>query len=149
MDSKNKILNTIKWFSIAGIIVASYSLYEYYYGTAESFCNINSTFSCYNVYHSGYSEVFGLPISLYGFIGFGLISICSIWSLEGKNTHKFLLPLTSISLLSVIYFAYLSAFVIRVWCPACIVSWIIIAVLFVLSLKLIKLSPQADSIIAN
>lgn len=135
---KQKILNIIKWLSFAGILVAGYSLYEYYFSSGNAFCDINSTFSCYGVYHSGYSEIFGIPVSLLGIIGFGLIFVCSAWSLQGKNTHKLLLPLTSLSLLSVIYFAYLSAFVINVWCPSCIISWIIIVILFIYSLKLRK-----------
>lgn len=145
MDSKNKILNTIKYLSLVGIIVAGYSLYEYYFSSGSAFCDINSTFSCYGVYHSGYSEIFGIPVSLLGIIGFGLIFICAAWSLQGlpagrqgKNTHKLLLPLTSLSLLSVIYFAYLSAFVINVWCPSCIISWIIIVILFIYSILLEK-----------
>lgn len=136
--NQQKILNTIKWLSFIGMFVAGYSLYGYYFGDQSGLCNINSTFSCYSVYHSGYSEIFGIPVSLIGIIGFGLIFICSAWSLQGKNTHKFLLPFASISLLSVIYFAYLSAFVIGVWCPSCIVSWVIIIVIFFYSLKLRK-----------
>lgn len=133
---KHKILNIIKWLSFAGIIVAGYSLYEYYQGDGNALCDINSTFSCYGVYHSGYSEIFGIPVSLLGIIGFGLIFICAAWSLNGKNTHRLLLPLASLSLLSVLYFAYLSAFVINVWCPSCIISWLIIISLFIFSVKL-------------
>lgn len=135
---KQKILNIIKWLSFAGIIVAGYSLYEYYSGDGNALCDINSTFSCYSVYRSGYSEIFGIPVSLLGVIGFGSIFICAAWSLQGRNTHKFLLPLASLSLLSVLYFAYLSAFVINVWCPSCIVSWIIIIAIFFYSLRLRK-----------
>lgn len=139
MVDKQKILNIIKWLSLAGIIVAGYSLYEYYFGAPSDFCNINEVFNCYQVVKSGYSDILGVPIALFGMIGFGLIFICSTWSMGGKNTHEFLLPLTFVSLISVFYFMYLSAFVIRAWCPSCIASWIIIVILFLLSLKLRKL----------
>lgn len=145
MVDKQKILNIIKWLSLAGIVVAGYSLYEYYFGAPSDFCNINEVFNCYQVAKSGYSDILGIPIALFGIIGFGLIFTSATWNREGKNMHKFLLPLTSLSLLSVFYFIYLSAFVIRVWCPSCVASWIIIVILFLLSLKLrklIKLSSQ-------
>lgn len=141
-----KILNIIKWLSFAGILVAGYSLYEYYFSDGNALCDINSTFSCSTVYGSGYSAIFGIPVSLFGIIGFGAIFICAAWSLNGKNTHKFLLPMTFAFAASTLYFAYISAFVINVWCVACITSWIIIWMLFVLSIKLkklSKLSPQA------
>ncbi|KKP98594.1 MAG: hypothetical protein US79_C0002G0144 [Parcubacteria group bacterium GW2011_GWC1_38_17] len=136
--SKEKVLKLIKILSFIGIIVASYSLYEYYFGVPSDFCNINEAFNCYQVAKSGYSDILGVPIALFGMIGFGLIFTCAAWNREGKNMHKFLLPLTLLSLLSVFYFIYLSAFVIHVWCPACIVSWIIIVTLFILSVLLGK-----------
>lgn len=138
-----KILNIIKWLSIFGILSAIYSLYEYYFGNSSAFCNINSTFSCFNVYHSGYSEIFGIPVSLYGLIGFALIFICAAWGMEGKNTHKWLLPMTSVFAVFSLYFIYLSAFVIKSWCVACIISWIIIWALFILSLFLNKIKAQS------
>lgn len=133
---RNKILKIIQYLSLAGIAVAAYSLYEYYFSNGSALCDINATFSCYDVYSSGYSEIFGIPVALIGIIGMGLIFICAAWSLEGKNTHKFLLPLTSLSLASVLYFVYLSAFVIKVWCPTCIVSYGIIFLLFILTVFL-------------
>lgn len=135
MVSKQKLLNIIKWLSLAGIFISGYSLYEYYYGTAESLCNINATFSCLAAYQSGYAAILGVPLALWGIIGFGFIFVCAAWSMQGKNTHKLLLPLTTIAFLGVLYLAYVSAFIIRVWCPTCIATWAIIVVLFVLSLK--------------
>lgn len=145
MDPKQKILNIIKWFSLAGIISAGYSFYEFYFVSADSFCNINLKFNCAAAIQGGYSDIFGIPVALFGIIGFGLIFICSTLSIQGKNTHKFLLPLTSIFLLSVLYFAYLSAFVVGVWCPSCIISWTIIAVLFVLSLWLRRITINQNN----
>lgn len=148
MDQKQKILNIIKWLSALGILSALYSLYEYYWGDSDAFCNINSTFSCSAVYDSGYSGIFGIPVSLFGVLGFGAIFICAAWGMQGKNTHKWLLPMTSVFAIFSLYFIYLSAFIIKSWCVACIISWIIIWALFVLSLelrKIIKSSPQAIS----
>lgn len=125
--AKEKILNIIRYLSLAGIVVAGYSLYQSYFGDQSAFCNINSTLNCFNAYHSGYSKIFGLPIALYGLIGFGLIFVSST---------RFLLPLTFISFALSFYFFYLSAFVIKSWCIVCIVSWVIIWMLFVLAMKI-------------
>jgi len=104
--SKEKVLKLIKILSFIGIIVASYSLYEYYFGVPSDFCNINEAFNCYQVAKSGYSDILGVPIALFGMIGFGLIFTCAAWNREGKNMHKFLLPLTLLSLLTALGFLF-------------------------------------------
>lgn len=146
-QESKKILNIIKCLSFAGILVAGYSLYEYYLSDGNALCDINSMFSCSAVYGSGYSAIFGIPVSLFGIIGFGAMFICAALSLNGKNVHKFILPMISAFAVSTLYFVYISALVINVWCVACITSWVIIWLLLVLSIKLKKISKSSSQAI--
>lgn len=138
MDSKNKILNIIKYLSLVGIVVALYSLYEYYYGTVNSFCNLSSKFSCYAVYQSGYSAIFGVPVALLGIIGYGFIFTLSHWGVSGKIS-RFQDLVFATSLLAVIFsgrLVYISGFIIKAWCPSCIISYVIILAIFVCAIFL-------------
>lgn len=135
---KEKIFKMIYGLSFLGVIVALYSLYGYYYGTINSFCNINAKFSCFAVYKSGYAVIFGVPIALLGVIGYGLIFTVSHLGLFGKMSRAkdLIFGLALISVLSSGYLAYISGFVIKVWCPTCIASYIVTLALFFCSLAL-------------
>lgn len=137
---KEKIFKIIYWLSLFGIIVASYSLYEYYYGTADGFCNINERFSCFAVYKSGYSAIFGVPIALLGVIGYGIFFTLSHWGLSGRMLKVSNL-IFSLALMSVVfsgYLAYVSGFVIKVWCPTCVASYVLTLAVFACSVVLKK-----------
>ncbi len=138
--NKNKILKVISFLSFAGILVASYSLYGYFFESADSLCNINATFNCSAVINSGYSDIFGIPVALIGLIGYAMILLLSRYNLNGKifNSQNLILGIIIPATLFSGSFAFISGFVIKVWCPTCIVSYVIILALLVLSLMLKK-----------
>lgn len=147
--NKQKILKSILLLSFLGVVVAFYALYEFYFGNADSLCNINSKFSCTAVNQSGYSDIFGIPVSVFGILGYALIATVANWGLSGK-IKKYKNILLGLALFSVgfsAYLAFVSAFVIKVWCPTCIVSYVIILALFILT---ILLKRQVDEkVISN
>lgn len=137
---KNKILKAISFLSFAGILVASYSLYGYFFGSVDSFCNINATFNCSAVINSGYSDIFGIPVALMGLFGYVAILFLSRYNLNGKilNSQNLILGIIVSATLFSGYLAFISGFVIKVWCPTCIISYGIILALFVLAILLKK-----------
>ncbi|MDA9951540.1 thioredoxin domain-containing protein [Oligoflexaceae bacterium] len=101
MDSKRS-----RWL-IGGMIIAAIgcaiSIYSTLHhvevkqvGFTDAVCNINETFSCDDVAKSEYSELFGVPLGVYGFGYFlGLMLLCgmTIWQkdddyLEGPLAYK-------------------------------------------------------------
>lgn len=136
--NKNKILKAISFLSFAGILVASYSLYGYFFGSADSLCNINATFNCSAVINSGYSDIFGVPVALIGLVGYVVILFLSRYDFKGKilNSQNLILGITIPAVLFSGYLAFISGFVIKVWCPTCMVSYGIILTLFVLAVLL-------------
>lgn len=103
----------------------------------EAFC-IGGIGDCYTVNTSRYSEIWGIPVALIGFLAY--LAIAGIIFMEPR--HKFfkdngVLMVFGLSLIGVLYSAYLSyleAAVIHAWCPYCVLSAITITVIFILSI---------------
>ncbi len=97
---------------------------------------------CFTVNTSRYSEVFGIPIAVFGMATYLVIIAILIF----ENRMDFLkenatLALFGISLVGVlysIYLSYLEEFVLYAWCPYCILSAILITVVFVISIMRLK-----------
>lgn len=103
---------------------------------------------CWTVNTSQYSQVLGIPVSVFGVIGF--IIILSI-ALLGHHNHFInnnreilLFGITLAGFLYSLYLTYLELFVINAICPFCVLSAIAMTVLFILSvIRLVK--SQAES----
>ena len=71
-------LHAISILSIIGLLTSLYLVYNHYAPPqAGSFCDFGETISCSLVNTSVYSELFGVPVALFGavwFIIFGLLS---------------------------------------------------------------------------
>ncbi len=97
---------------------------------------------CFTVNTSRYSEVYGIPIAIFGLAAF----LAIIFILLGESRIPFLqengsLALFGISLVGVIYSAYLSyleEFVLHAWCPYCVLSAIMILTIFIASIFRLK-----------
>jgi len=97
---------------------------------------------CYTVNTSPYSELFGIPIAVFGLATYLLI--IAVLLLEARNNflkENGTMVIFGVSLIGVIYSAYLSyleEYVIHAWCPYCIVSAIMITIIFILSILRLK-----------
>ncbi len=93
---------------------------------------------CYTVNTSPYAEIYGIPIALLGLGAY--LAIIFVLLFETRSTffeENGKLIVFGLSLVGVIYSAYLSyleEFVIRAWCPYCVLSAIAITVIFVASI---------------
>ncbi len=97
---------------------------------------------CFTVNTSRYSEIYGIPIAIFGLAAFLFIIVI----LLGESRCSFLqengsLILFGVSLIGVLYSAYLSyleAYVILAWCPFCVLSAIMILTIFITSIFRLK-----------
>ena len=103
---------------------------------------------CYTVNTSRYSELYGIPVAIFGLAAFLLIIAIILLELRlpiiAENST---LAIFGISLIGVIYSAYLSyleEFVIHAWCPYCVLSAIMMVVIFIVSLKRLKQEGSVD-----
>ncbi|MFH1276387.1 MAG: vitamin K epoxide reductase family protein [Candidatus Woesearchaeota archaeon] len=148
MQTKN-ILNFIFFLSIIGILLSAY-LTGIHYTEKGSFCDINDTISCSTVSNSPYSEMFGIPVSIFGLIGYTLFALSSFflrekpkWLKEGSFAKKLfsigsIYSLSLIALIFSLYLTYHEIFTIKAICILCILSQIIILIIAGLGYSLKK-----------
>ena len=118
---------------LLGFIDATYLTIKHY-TKGEVACSI--TQGCDIVTSSIYSEVFGIPVALFGSLFYLTMVIAMIAYID--RGHEKILRLASwftiAGLLASIYFVSLQAFVLHAWCQYCIGSAITSTTLFVLGM---------------
>lgn len=120
------LLNAI---SILGFLVALYLTVEHLSGQPVK-CIILS--GCEKVLTSPYSEVFGVPLALFGAVYYFFIFCTSLFFIFGRTKKLLLAALlaTPIGLLASAWFVYLQFFVIKALCIYCMTSALLSAILF-------------------
>ena len=95
---------------------------------------------CDAVTNSVYSEIFGIPVALFGAIYYATIFIGTLIYYLTENTKVFYLVahITAVGFLFSIYLFGLMLFVIQAFCFYCIISCITSTVLFALGFYVLK-----------
>jgi uncharacterized membrane protein len=94
--------------------------------------------NCEVVNTSRYSQIFGIPVAAVGSVAY--ILMIAILALENKkfidqsNTSMALFGIGLVSLLFSAYLTYLELFVIHAICPFCVLSAVLVLVIFISSL---------------
>ena len=98
---------------------------------------------CFTVNTSKYSQIFGIPIAVFGVLGY--LAILLILYFENRvdflreNSDYILFGLTLVGILYSAYLTYLELFVILAICPFCVLSAIAMTTLFILTIfRLVK-----------
>ena len=103
-------------------------------------CEINAIFSCQTVDQSEYSEIFGIPVSLLGIIGYGFLALAALVKFFGKKSDRgldwFLLIAAIGGMAFALYLTAIEAFVLHAWCLYCLIQQIDIALILILVLIL-------------
>src|SRR5581483_11915843 len=91
---------------------AAYTHYHLLYDpTYRSFCDVNETISCTQVYASRFSTFRGVPVAVFGALGFVAATLLSIVGLTGRQEVResvpgYLFVLSTLSLAVVLYLGY-------------------------------------------
>lgn len=113
--------------------------YDFKYGTtaAESLCNINETFNCNKTTVSQYSELFGVPIAVFGaLVNFALLCLLLVFKFPvAKNeTRKALTAPIKIITLGVfaisLIMGSISIFALSTICPMCSLAYALSLITF-------------------
>ena len=123
-------------FSLVGGIAfvdAAYLASEHYFGRTVVCTFFNG---CDKVLSSGYSVVFGVPVSYIGVIFYAvLLGLILMYAFNGnEKILKLLIGLTGIGFLTSFYLVYVQIFVIRALCFYCLISATGSTILFLISL---------------
>lgn len=109
----------------------------------SSFCDVNATFNCTQVYLSQYGSFQGVSTALGGVIWFGLTVLLAAFGGASTTTPKgktavspvgsYLFAWSTIGLAIVLYLAYASFFVLKTACLLCIGTYLSVIAIFILS----------------
>ncbi len=129
-------------FAIVGLgasVVAVYVHYQLLYNPLyTSFCDVNATVSCTEVYRSRFSTVWGMPIAVLGAIWFVLAGLLSVGGLLARSSVResipgYLFTLSTFALAATLYLLYVSTFILHTYCPVCLTMDAAVIGLFVIS----------------
>ena len=128
--------------ALAGLVAMLWSAYVHHRLLFDpryaSFCDINSTVSCSEVLLSRYSTAYGVPVSIFGAIWFTGVLVLVGASLLGReslreNIPGYLFAMSTAGLSVVLYLAYISFAVLKVYCPLCLTADAAVVGLFIVS----------------
>ncbi|MBI9048373.1 MAG: vitamin K epoxide reductase family protein [Anaerolineaceae bacterium] len=140
MKTKNKIINVALLLSILGLIDAIYLALIKFLNKPEM-C-LEGVGDCWSVNLSPYSSIYGIPVSVLGALAY--ITIIFLLLIEQKRPEfkdiiiKLTFGITTIGFLFSLYLTYLELYVIHAICPFCVVSAILMTILFIVYIIRIK-----------
>jgi uncharacterized membrane protein/protein-disulfide isomerase len=129
-------------FAVVGLgasAAAAYTHYHLLYDPAyRSFCDVNETISCTQVYLSRFSTIRGIPVALFGataFVAAGLLSVAGLTARPAirENVPGYLFVLSTLSLAVVLYMAYASFVLLKAVCLLCLTTYAAVIGLFLIS----------------
>lgn len=89
-------------------------------------CDVNEIFNCATVMRSPYASIFGIPWSFFGIAGYPAVILFGLFMIEKAKISRWLAVLVTLGGLAAFtlstYFVWLSAYVIGVFCPWCLLS---------------------------
>jgi len=122
--------------SLLGIFVAGYlTLYKLgYLGVIQC-----TTGGCETVQSSPYAMLFGSPVALLGLVGYVVIFTLAMVGIQPRWAAArwvaiLLVLISGVGTAFSAYLTYLEAVVIHAWCQWCVVSAILMTIIFILSL---------------
>lgn len=128
-------------FALLGVAASAAATWVHYQLLANpdytSFCDINSTVSCKQAYLSRYGAVAGVPVAVGGLIFFILVLLLVWAGRRGRpaadSAPAYIFALSTIGLAVVLYLGYASFFVLKEVCPLCLVTYVAVIGVFIVS----------------
>jgi len=127
-------------FTVLGLLVAIY-MTIYKLTNNDSMC-VGSG-DCKFVNASGYSEVRGIPVAVFGVIGY--LAILALFYLESKpgffqtNGSMLQFAVTLTGFLFTVWLVYVEVALLKAYCPFCITSQVAMTIIFILTvIRVIK-----------
>ena len=122
--------------SLIGMFVCLYLPSHYYGLTGPLICGVGD---CGAVQASPYAKVGGIPLSVFGLAGYLVLLSASFMGLqpgrrESRLVSVVLLAAAAFGVLVSAYLTYLEAAVIHAWCQWCVISAILMTLIFFSSL---------------
>ena len=137
MNTSGKLLNRVIFFlSILGVLIALYVTQSFVRKTGIVCLNTG----CEQVRKNPASYIFGIPVPVFGFIGYSFIAILAFlrtttnYELRTKLLLTWMLGISTFGVLFVSWFTYTELYIIQAVCTWCVVSAINMVFIFILTL---------------
>ena len=119
---------------LVGFLVSLHLIRSHYTHSSEGeICDINGVLSCTIINTSKYSEIFHVPVAIFGSIWF-IVAFPLAWNVyKKKHNQTILFAWTIVGLISITYFIIIEI-ILQAICLYCTIVHIIITILFVIML---------------
>ncbi len=137
---------TVALFALAcalvGLGASGTAAYVHYQHIADpgyiSFCDVNASVSCTQVYASRYGTFAGVSVAVFGVIWFAFATLLTLAVLLGSPTVQesapaYLFAASTIGLAVVLYLGYASLVILGLVCILCVVTYAAVIALFLIS----------------
>jgi len=120
-------------------VAAAYVHYRLLFDPSyQSFCDVNTTISCAQVYLSRFSTYRGVPVAVFGGLWFAVAGLLTVAGMTARQTVResvpgYLFVLSTIALAIILYLAYASFFILKAYCLLCLITYAAVIGLFVTS----------------
>ncbi len=129
MIKTSHLLRALLFLAVAGLVLSIYSYLQHTGVASSTLCTINETFNCDIVNRGPYGTFMGLPVSLIGIIGYGLLVAGFTEKLRkpsDKELTRFLFMASLAGLVFALYLTSIEAFVLHAYCIICLMSQAVI-----------------------
>lgn len=134
-QKKEIIINLILILSIVGIVTSLYLMNNHFSESLDGLCDINERVSCSIVNTSKYSEIFNVPVALFGALWFLVLFWMARSIKKEPETSNLMLLWCFLGLLFIIYMI-IAEIILNALCPFCTIVHALIIIAFILSIKL-------------
>jgi uncharacterized membrane protein/protein-disulfide isomerase len=129
-------------FSVLGLAAASYSSYAHYKLLTDPLytpaCDFNAAVSCTSAYTSEYGSFMGVPVAPLGFLFFVFVLVMA--AVGGRTDSRikdsasgYIFAASTVGLAFVLYLAWASYVVLKVFCPFCALTYVSVIAIFIIS----------------
>src|SRR3989338_8532030 len=149
LPQKERRDSKLRWFTrlnLLGVAITAYLSYLHFKPSASTICTINEYLDCDIVNKSIYSELWGIPVALLGFLTYLFLLIVTRKLLKGYSFTSFhhtltfsrvshiLWATTAFGFLFSSYLTYVEFFILQVACIFCLAQYGILMInLFIIS----------------
>ena len=133
MNKGSYLKPVILALSALGIILSLYLTYMHFTESQAAFCAAGS--DCDTVRQSGFSTIMGIPVAAVGVAGYSVILIVFLSGMKKRTKWLLLYILALAGFVFSAYLTYIELFVIKAICMYCIISAVLMTIIFIALLK--------------
>ncbi len=128
--------------ALVGLGASGTAAYVHYQHIADpsytSFCDVNASVSCTQVYASQYGTFAGVSVAVFGVIWFAFATLLALAAILGspagrESAPAYLFAASTIGLAVVLYLGYASLVILGLVCILCVVTYAAVIALFLIS----------------